>query len=1033
MAETANSVYRDFVADGVPSSGKHDPHKPDIRRLLTSYEQIISTFTSNGGLIYSSLALLNADLVHNANTMAWVLGDATAANNGVYGKVGASGSGSWTRRSDLPFSFIIASDAGAGTPNAIQATTSIPVSSSSLVMMNVFEANTASPVTVAFNGGSILTVKSNTGNDVSAGGLVGGMQLLGVISGSTFRLLNDQVSSAIVAAAEAAAAAAVTAKNAAEAAAAGVSLPSVTANTMLVDNAAGTLRQTRSFSQVRALLGDFDTNADFLAASISAVLNRVKIGGFSAYGDYGAHELKRISTPSPVELWHKQSFDGAWWEIVPGDALRPEMMGATPLIVYDAATKAWYDACSTKPSYFHFRHMDLIIRLLKLAGIWAKAKYVGMFGGAAVGDCARNVKSPGTLDGTVHGNGTFTSGVGPKGNDVDSYISISGWNNLIAQDAAFLAVSYLPGATETGNLVSSVLGTSSGVAVNPRSSGGNLSIRLNSSSAYSVSRSSRYGNLIVSRGSSSTFLVYEEGEKTYTATNTSSAVTTDTATLNRSGTDYGTDTLRMFICGDQALTDDEADALDWIMSLAVERLPGVVGKGPSCASIGFTSGQTPTQRSTIMAACAKYAQRFDVPIQLSPGNWHLASRLPATRRVRIIGDDRRGSVISFSSDPSVDEPLFAPTHYNGGEDGWELTNVTLDMQVETRGITGIGTQRPGGSAVSSNGSKGFVVRSIDIINPVLHGVDYCNTGEVVSSDREYSNTPNATKWNVGVRSSDGIVEDVVSYFSGDDHVTTHYSDGGNGRIEWVWAYMSSGRHPTGGALVSIGVESDDGSKGFRIAHVYARGLARAVAVKNHAGDPAPINCRVRDVTAERCGQGVAFYDDNNSGTEGNNTLDGLTFSRPVKRFVSHEVYGFLARGNADIKAANLTIKARGDETDLRGAIHIGGAKRVKVSAFDIVNWKAADTATDMGTIRVTSTCEDISISRGTASGAGLYGLHDSGSVRADYDDITVKGTGVASSKGFYVTGGSGHTSRSTKVGDTYSAGVSGFVTATDIT
>ncbi|MBB4348028.1 hypothetical protein [Aliirhizobium cellulosilyticum] len=201
MPELANTIW----ADG-PSSMPTQPQKSQIRSWGTWIEQIIAAFTSNGGLIYSSLALLNADLSKPANSMAWVFGDSVAANNGVYGKVGASGSGSWTRRSDLPFSFIVASDVGAGTPNAIMATTAIPVSQSALVWLQVAQTNTGSPVVVSFNGGGPLVLKTNTGNDPATGGIVAGMVVLGIVSGATFRLVSDQASSAIVAAAEAAAA-----------------------------------------------------------------------------------------------------------------------------------------------------------------------------------------------------------------------------------------------------------------------------------------------------------------------------------------------------------------------------------------------------------------------------------------------------------------------------------------------------------------------------------------------------------------------------------------------------------------------------------------------------------------------------------------------------------------------------------------------------------------------------------------------------------------------------------------------------------
>ncbi|EHK56810.1 tail fiber domain-containing protein [Allomesorhizobium alhagi] len=175
----------------------------------TEIESVVTAFTSNGGLIYATKAQLDADLAHGANSSAWVIGDSTVANNGIYRKSGVSGAGSWSRVGDLPYSFIRAFDAGAGTPNAIVATTPIPIPAAdggALITLNIFEANTASPVTVALNGGPARTIKTNSGNDVSVGGLTAGMVVAGYVSGSTFRLLSDQASAAIQAAAEAAAA-----------------------------------------------------------------------------------------------------------------------------------------------------------------------------------------------------------------------------------------------------------------------------------------------------------------------------------------------------------------------------------------------------------------------------------------------------------------------------------------------------------------------------------------------------------------------------------------------------------------------------------------------------------------------------------------------------------------------------------------------------------------------------------------------------------------------------------------------------------
>lgn len=123
--------------------------------------------------------------------------------------------------------------------------------------MNVFEANTTSPVTVSFNGGSVLTIKTNSGSNVDPGGFVAGMIVMGIVSGATFRLISDQASSAIVAAAEAAKDAAQAAKDIAvdaadraEAAAAAVNLPLPVAETYLRQKTDLSGYETRTPTQV---------------------------------------------------------------------------------------------------------------------------------------------------------------------------------------------------------------------------------------------------------------------------------------------------------------------------------------------------------------------------------------------------------------------------------------------------------------------------------------------------------------------------------------------------------------------------------------------------------------------------------------------------------------------------------------------------------------------------------------------------------------------------------------------------------------
>lgn len=59
----------------------------------------------------------------------------------------------------------------------------------------------------------------------------------------------------------------------------------------------------------------FKSEAEFLASDIPAYVESVQIAGYYAAGDGGAHLKRRIATPAPAKAWHKQSHDGAWWEL----------------------------------------------------------------------------------------------------------------------------------------------------------------------------------------------------------------------------------------------------------------------------------------------------------------------------------------------------------------------------------------------------------------------------------------------------------------------------------------------------------------------------------------------------------------------------------------------------------------------------------------------------------------------------------------------------------------------------------------------
>lgn len=97
ISEAFLNTWREFVTEGVASSGLHEPQKEDIRPIGALIEAALGTLSLGSvDVVKDTRANLDADLAYAADSVALVYGDATDANNDLYVKVGASGSGSWT-------------------------------------------------------------------------------------------------------------------------------------------------------------------------------------------------------------------------------------------------------------------------------------------------------------------------------------------------------------------------------------------------------------------------------------------------------------------------------------------------------------------------------------------------------------------------------------------------------------------------------------------------------------------------------------------------------------------------------------------------------------------------------------------------------------------------------------------------------------------------------------------------------------------------------------------------------------------------
>jgi hypothetical protein len=106
ITDKANLEYRDMEAPG--STVPNEPEKLGIRELFALIDVALASLGVNGAITVkkATQALLFADLAHDADTLAVVYNDATSAYNGIYAKVGGSGSGSWSLTAlALPSSF----------------------------------------------------------------------------------------------------------------------------------------------------------------------------------------------------------------------------------------------------------------------------------------------------------------------------------------------------------------------------------------------------------------------------------------------------------------------------------------------------------------------------------------------------------------------------------------------------------------------------------------------------------------------------------------------------------------------------------------------------------------------------------------------------------------------------------------------------------------------------------------------------------------------------------------------------------------
>ena len=146
---------------GNPLDPNKKPSRSGVVKAFTEMQLQLEAAQA-GAFVRSTKALLDALLEAPVSAMAWVISDATLANNGIYENTGTAEAAVWTRRGSIPQFVISAINMGEGTANAIEADTDLPIPTEdgrALILLPIIEDNTKSNQTDRFNEVDVLKIK----------------------------------------------------------------------------------------------------------------------------------------------------------------------------------------------------------------------------------------------------------------------------------------------------------------------------------------------------------------------------------------------------------------------------------------------------------------------------------------------------------------------------------------------------------------------------------------------------------------------------------------------------------------------------------------------------------------------------------------------------------------------------------------------------------------------------------------------------------------------------------------------------------
>lgn len=865
---------------GVPMDLAKEPSRVGVVNAFAEMQTQLEGAQS-GALVFDTREnMLNAVSGVPANAMVWVTSDPNNDYCGIWQNAGNSTISNFVRRTDLPQFIVSALNIGEGTANAIVANTdrALPLQDGRcLIMLPINVTNTASPATVSLNGGAALPIITNSGNNVVVGGLVAGMVVAGYIFAGKFRLLSDQASAAIVAAAEDAA-------DRAEAAAAGISNP--------VSYAPQTLtaaQQDQAQANIRALI-TYTSLSALQAATVPLVVSVVEIAE-RVVGYSGRSKWKRVavSDPNIPALAKTQDASGAWFQLLPDEHGRynPIALGARPSFCIETQTLAWFNACAVKPSAPQLRVLDdLYITLKSTIGdrvgnptvsLYSKLRELYVLRGHSNQSRRLNLIDP-TKE--LVGTGTITyDNLGSNGNGSSSYLtSPTNINALsgVTQNSITMGVFAHSDGVESNDvagLVGSVATNNGDIFISPKFSGfmrtrcGDVT-----STSGTQAQTNSLGFYAISRNASGNYNQYIDDAEPKLISVASVALADSPMNIGRTGTSAGTtwyngSSVSIAFNG-VGMTPEELRLMYRILRDFLVQYDAALSTGGAA----LVSGDIDSSPFDCHPA-------FQAAIDL--GNVYAPSPIHSIKDVWWIGDE-----IKVDSNRTFDgswKAYFrlmasAPAGANciGNKD---KTRGNVNIKILNcrwhwnRVSRGADSTRPGLSCIVLAKCTNSVISGNFCQNSYLHSINVSSTNESYLGELNWKDGTNGSQNDVSPYNI--IIANNYCTDFGDDGITTHWINRVLITGNFIW------HSKTIASPGSSGIECDDGTRYAVVQNntIWECDLedATGISIKGHADAPAGHTATITGNIIRKCSVGFSAH--HVSGVEHNG--EDIVFSNNV--------------------------------------------------------------------------------------------------------------------------------------------------------